>query len=257
MYTHTYICRAIIPPLTSESARSFGEGASVEQFEIAMNKIKNALTIHLDSRTNSDTDTDSSSSSSNSNSSSSSSSSSNSGGYPKSMARFFIASSNNEFKRQLVAKFPNALFLSGETSRSLTEGILFALIEWLILAESALIVHTFGSTFSAEAAMINRIPLIGLWEDRFLHHYHPHIPACGHLQFAKLRAVSVSHSLKYSPKFDIQTNQFFLNSVYFDCTAVIWPMDSITIHRRYHRQPCGRYYISQSDIVPLPLQLGF
>ena len=44
---------------------------------------------------------------------------------------------------------------AGEYDRSSGEGIYFALIEWLLLARSSLILNTYGSSFAVEAAAVN------------------------------------------------------------------------------------------------------
>ena len=36
----------------------------------------------------------------------------------------------------------------------LSDGIQFALMEWLILAESSMVIHTLGSTFAQEVCLI-------------------------------------------------------------------------------------------------------
>ncbi len=60
-----------------------------------------------------------------------------------------------------------------------------ALIEWLVLSECSLILHTYGSSFAMEAALVNRRPLVGLWENITIFHYDERLPYCGHMQFLR------------------------------------------------------------------------
>ena len=65
--------------------------------------------------------------------------------------RFFIASNSEESKQYLLQRFPTAVSLQGgEYGRGLPEGIRFALLDWLLLSETAVLINTYGSSFAAE-----------------------------------------------------------------------------------------------------------
>lgn len=102
--------------------------------------------------------------------------------------RFFIASNNENNKTTLLNMFPGALSLSGNYNRDSSDGIKFALIEWLILSRSNLIINTYGSSFADQAAYLNRIPIVGVWEGKLIHHSSTQLPYCGHMQFAKVQS---------------------------------------------------------------------
>lgn len=70
-------------------------------------------------------------------------------------------------------------------SRSSGDGIFFALLEWLILSQSSLIVNTYGSSFAMEAAAVKQAILVGIWGGHLIHHSDKHLPFCGHMQFMK------------------------------------------------------------------------
>lgn len=141
---------AVVPPLTSggseDRAVLFGEGATIEHFTTYMRQIDE-----------------------------------NFGGN----ARFFIASNEPSAKSRLLAAFPDAMVLGGDYSRESPEGIAFALIEWLILAESALILHTHGSSFAVEASHMHQRPLVSIHNGRVLHTNNHYLPKCGHLLYLR------------------------------------------------------------------------
>jgi hypothetical protein len=99
--------------------------------------------------------------------------------------RFFIASNDAGAKEQLLAQFPDAVSLNGEQSRTERAGIVFATIEWLLLSESSLVLHTHGSSFGVEAAQVHQRPLAGLYDGAILHTYNVYQPYCGHLLYLK------------------------------------------------------------------------
>lgn len=107
---------------------------------------------------------------------------------------------------------------AGLYSRSSKDGIILALIEWLVLAECSLILHTYGSSFAMEvmenmllslvlklsrvcayvclyvcmmscgplqAAFVHGRPLVGLWEGVAIYHQDERLPHCGHMQFLR------------------------------------------------------------------------
>ena len=61
----------------------------------------------------------------------------------------------------------------------------FALVEWLLLAESSLILNTYGSSFAEEAALLHQRPLVSLWHGHLIHQRSILLPFCGHMQFAQ------------------------------------------------------------------------
>lgn len=99
--------------------------------------------------------------------------------------RFFIASNSEAAKVELSSRFPSAIYLGGDHRRDTTEGMKLALVEWLLLSKSALILHTYGSTFAEQAAQVHNCPVIGIWEGKLLHHSSIQLPFCGNQQYAK------------------------------------------------------------------------
>ena len=147
---------AVVPPLHSASSSSsspseavtFGVGATLEHFADYMRQIEAKM-----------------------------------GGAER--VRFFIASNDAGSKDQLLAQFPDAVSLNGEQRRSERAGIVFATIEWLLLSESSLILHTHGSSFGVEAAQVHQRPLAGIYDGSVLHTYSVYHPYCGHLLYLK------------------------------------------------------------------------
>lgn len=172
---------AVVPPLMGNpEAKQFGDGATLQHFADAMQKIQakfsplsNPLSSAIESV----------------------SGATESAPEPRvydreelrstSSVRFFVASNSEDVKRQLINAFPGSLSISGAYDRNSTAGIKFALVEWLILAESALLLNTYGSSFAAEAALLHQRPLVGVWDGRLIHHCSVLLPHCGHMQFAK------------------------------------------------------------------------
>lgn len=164
---------AVVPPLTgaiSPRATKFGEGATVSHFEGVMRLVQNKLSYSISDDTADNAGQGQSK--------------------KRTVVRFFIASNDDASKKQLLAHFPDSVFLSGEYSRSSADGIELALMEWLILSESALIINTYGSSFAVEASQRKMKPIVGIWEGMLVHHTSPSLPYCGHLQFAKLHATN-------------------------------------------------------------------
>ena len=144
---------AVVPPVHSSDptrAVNFGVGATVEHFVHFMRQIESGL--------------------------------------PNQQVRFFIASNDPAVKQRVLSHFADAVILNGEYSRELTQGLQFALIEWLILAESALILNTHGSSFAVEAAQVHQRPLVGIYDGRLLHLYNQYLPFCAHLLYLKTYA---------------------------------------------------------------------
>ena len=60
-----------------------------------------------------------------------------------------------------------------------------AIIDWLVLSRSALIINTYGSSFAVEASQVRNIPLVGVWGGNYIYTNDAKMPYCGHLQFIK------------------------------------------------------------------------
>jgi hypothetical protein len=141
----------VVPPTRGATAAvRFGDGASVEDFTRLMAKIR----FHFTVRVGESNDTN---------------------------VRFFIASNSAEAKRQLLETFPDAItlpdaFMANESgsfgrqneqydkkydySRSTKDGMLHALVDWLLLAESALVINTYGSSFAEEVGALLVCPSV-------------------------------------------------------------------------------------------------
>jgi hypothetical protein len=149
----------VVPPLAGQDhATKFGHGASLEDFVSAMNSIEHKFATHTSTST---------------------------GPRRHTGVRFFIASNDDTAKDYFLDHFPNAVSIRGEYSRNSSEGIQFALLEWLLLASSDLVLNTYGSSFAVEAAQVNLVPVVGVWHGRLLHHSSAFLPHCGHMQYAK------------------------------------------------------------------------
>ncbi|KAJ1432033.1 hypothetical protein B484DRAFT_35638 [Ochromonadaceae sp. CCMP2298] len=147
---------AVVPPLMGNNAAGeFGSGRTFDDFVSAMGGIQQhfAYTDHQ--------------------------------GQPASQVRFFIASNDPQAKERLLRAAPDAVAIHGEYSRDSLGGMRFALAEWLLLAQSQLILNTYGSSFAEQAAMVKERPLVGVWEGELVHHHSMFLPYCGHLQFVK------------------------------------------------------------------------
>lgn len=146
---------AVVPPAQGGStAQTFSESASIRQFESAMRSVEDY--------------------------------------FGSNRVRFFIASNNPDAKVYLRDRFTSSVALMGDFSRSTSDGIKFALMEWLILAESSMIIHTFGSTFAEEAAQKHLIPVFGIYNDHIIRHSDVTILLCGHQLF--IAAYGITHN---------------------------------------------------------------
>ena len=147
---------AVVPPLMGvPEAKTFGVGSTMEDFLRAMSKIQQQF-IYTDRH-----------------------------GEVKSLVRFFVASNNETEKARFRKLVPDGIFLFGEHKRGTENGMQFALLEWLALSESALLLNTYGSSFAEQASMVHQRPLVGIWDGLLVHHLSVYLPYCGHLQFAK------------------------------------------------------------------------
>jgi hypothetical protein len=95
-------------------------------------------------------------------------------------ARFLFVSNDADAKEHMISTFGDqVVILRGSLSRSDVAGMQFALLEWLFLAESDLIVHTYGSSFAQEAAQVHGATLVGLWHHVKIYSRHPKLKYCG------------------------------------------------------------------------------
>ncbi len=132
------------------SAMKFGEGASIEEFKIILDQIDTKFTSK-DIKHH----------------------------------RYFIASNNQNIKNEMLKLYPDSIILSGDYSRSHNEGIKFALVEWLLLSHSDLVINTYGSSFAVEAASRYLKPIIGIWDSHAIYYNDIRLPYCGHMQYMK------------------------------------------------------------------------
>jgi hypothetical protein len=114
-------------------------------------------------------------------------------GLKKSAIRFFLASNTAEEKQIFGKHFDeNVIYINGEYDRNSTDGIQFALIEWLLLSKMGLLIHTHGSSFAEEAAMVYGLPLVGLTNNKIVMMKDSLLlPHCGSLQFSKVYGMKV------------------------------------------------------------------
>jgi hypothetical protein len=144
----------VVSPFNSNGAAvGFGDGASTADFERILHNISIAFTS-IDS---------------------------NGKSFP--LHRFFLASNSDEAKQYLIKKFPETVIISGDYSRNHPDGIYFALLEWLLLSESTLLINTYGSSFAVESAAVNMRPILGVWGGTLIAYNDVHLPYCGHIQY--------------------------------------------------------------------------
>lgn len=108
--------------------------------------------------------------------------------------RFFIASNDMNKKLLLGHSFEDSVMLQGEHTRAFSDSVVLAVVEWFVLSESSLIVHHYGSSFAAEAAMRRQIPLVGVLHDHYIHHHDARLNHCGHGRFVRVGVLS-SHKI--------------------------------------------------------------
>lgn len=167
---------AVVPPLLGDrSDKIFGEGATIERFIEVMRNIDSS--DYARANVNDDIaisfDRESTEAGLYRNSSSS-------------RIRFFVASNSLKAKGAISKEFPSAIYVSSTKSRSEREGMILALFEWLLLSRSAFILHTYGSTFAQEAALVHQLPLVGIWDGKLLHHTNAKLPFCGNQQYGRI-----------------------------------------------------------------------
>lgn len=152
----------IVPPLEEGqvAALPFGAGATLQDFEFYMKNIQTAFTT-------------------------SSTTGENGTAVSATTSRFYVASNSPEAKEYFASKFAELIFITGDYRRDSKGGILFALLEWLLLSQSALVLHTYGSSYAMEAAQVHLRPLVGVYGGMTVHHTDMRLPFCGHMLYMK------------------------------------------------------------------------
>ena len=159
----------VVPPVGSDHAGRFGDGASFETFENIMGVLHNHFhnkSVQLQRR-------------------------GLYGGGPtqplRNNIRFYVASNSESVKERFLRVFPDAVTLSssGTGGRGAPDGMKLAVVEWLLLARCALIINTYGSSFAAEASQVNMRPIVGIWGGYSVLYNDVQLPFCGNLQFVR------------------------------------------------------------------------
>lgn len=163
----------IIPPIDGTRAKAFGDGASIEDFIAIMKHLEQSNEYSTISTTSGSSHDDSNQDKA------------------KPLIRFFVASNDLIAKGKVLKHFPTAISLSSEISRETIDGIDHAFMEWLVLSKCSLIIHTYASTFAAEAAKLNKVPLISIWEHSYLFEESNYLRYCGNIQFAKYFSTNI------------------------------------------------------------------
>ncbi len=86
-------------------------------------------------------------------------------GNPK--EKFFLATDHLNEEQMFKAHFLDKLIVFGksEVNRDTTRGIQEALIDWLLLSKTSMIIRSHRSSFSAESAVVNQIPILTIGND--------------------------------------------------------------------------------------------
>jgi hypothetical protein len=109
---------------------------------------------------------------------------------------FFVASNSAAAKSALVDAFPadvvytlsyNRAGSSDLISRSEVSSIQLAAIDFFVLAASDFIVHSFGSSFGEEAAVVNLLPSVRIREGGDIYGVDTNLPSCNNNQLISLR----------------------------------------------------------------------
>jgi hypothetical protein len=148
----------VVPPLNGNKALEFGDGASLEDFDNIMTNINNKLS-HYNTSTNL---------------------------LEEPRHKFYLASNDHNIKSYFVGKYSNIVSIGNSINdRNDPSSIKHALIDWLILSKSDLIINTYGSSFASEASQVHMTPNVGIWGSKIIHHTDTRLPYCGHMQFMK------------------------------------------------------------------------
>jgi hypothetical protein len=95
-----------------------------------------------------------------------------------------VASNFPDAKTHMQHRFKDSIAIFGDERRNSVEGVQFALLEFLLLSRTALLIHTLGSTFAEEAAQVNLRPLVGIFAGRLLRHTDINLINCGNQHFS-------------------------------------------------------------------------
>lgn len=166
---------SVVPPVGSDQAGRFGEGANFEHFEYLMGTLHNHFhnkSVQLQRR--------------GLYGSVPGGSSSNGNGL-RNNVRFYIASNSDSVKERFLQTFPDAVTLSGSHSggRGAVEGMKLAVVEWFLLSQCVLLINTYGSSFAAEASQVHLRPIVGIWGGHSVLYNDVQLPYCGNLQFVR------------------------------------------------------------------------
>ena len=140
---------AVVPPFYGAGnghapAVRFAEGASLEEFQMVMA----ALLVHRPS------------------------------------ARFLFTSNDAAAKTHMRDVFGDkVVVLEGSLSRSTVKGVQFALLEWIALSQSDLILHTHGSSFAQLASQRSGSALLSMWHKHLLFTTSAKLLHCGLLHY--------------------------------------------------------------------------
>ena len=162
----------VVPPMLQDgdgqqkaSALPFGSGASVDDFEKVMRQV---LTKHQ---------------------------------HPTKgeSVRFLVTSNSLAVKERMLSRFGDSVVvMNGDLERSSSSGMDFAAAEFFALAQSDLVVHTYGSTFAEEAVQISGSPLVGIWNSASIYAQDTRLAHCGHMQFMNLASSSQAIPMSYT-----------------------------------------------------------
>ena len=112
--------------------------------------------------------------------------------------RFFV-SSNDQAVKETLKNMPDVgdkiMTLNSKSNenynRATTQGQLFALNDFMALANTDLVVHTYFSSFAEEASRVHGVPLIGLWYGSQVLYNHVLLPFCGNRHYLATASDSV------------------------------------------------------------------
>ena len=94
-----------------------------------------------------------------------------------------VLSSENYFSFCVSTKHfvcdSNILIGAGETSRASVQNVQSALIDFLLLSKSTLLVHTRSSSFAREAAFIHSVPILDIFQNHFIYSNDVDLPNYG------------------------------------------------------------------------------
>ncbi len=99
-------------------------------------------------------------------------------------AKFYIASNNDEVKRNMTSEFPGIAYAATfeTTERTILRGVEAALVDFTVLAGSNLVIHTFGSSFGEEASSVYSIPSVRIRSGGNIYGVDSSLPFCNNPQ---------------------------------------------------------------------------